>query len=367
MKNFCFVSSSDPNGVTFALNILLELGLRIEVSQDFSLWSETREGFVFDPTHHLELPKWLPALEPGRHFRFIPDKTVYWQHSYPFNYTGVSQNVVLFVRDPRDALYSSRRRNYPDLEFGDYLESADLEVCLTRVKALQLFYRGWYDLGVARVQRFEDLKFQPLAEIRNLVKMMDVDCSDIDIMSAVNLSTSEKAELGEKKFQALTNLQGRKVNFGGQPLEWKSDGMRKGISQAILQTLQTECEIFKYTDYSVGEEIVGTSLSQDFALPTFSNYLLMHRDLYSSEDFRIARYLKVFARHKGRTVEKLSGLLSYTLKSNTISSVILPMRKRFIGKVLALFLRPSISILVKIQDWKKLLGRQICNRVLGKC
>jgi hypothetical protein len=126
MSNLFFVSPMTPNGVTFLLNIFLELRILIFRSDPdrgpADSWVREGRRYTMRQDEYNILRSWLPALSPG-FFTFDSTPSVCWAHPVtPPRYPGF-QNIVV-ARDPRDALYSWWRRLFTkQINFYDFLSA----------------------------------------------------------------------------------------------------------------------------------------------------------------------------------------------------------------------------------------------------
>src|SRR3990167_1068769 len=93
-------------GVAWLVNLLLELDIKTtNVGFGQNHWFSENEFTVIEaePLKHL---KWhLPILHRQEKFVFQKDIEVFWEHRLDFVNQGYRKSV-LFIRDPRDAIYS---------------------------------------------------------------------------------------------------------------------------------------------------------------------------------------------------------------------------------------------------------------------
>ena len=256
LKKFVIVSSHDPNGVTIILNILLELGIRIERDFGASIWEENNHGnFILKPNQS-DLRKWLPALTKYQNFDFDDRYVVYWSHCHSFEYSENDIRIILMVRDPRDALFSSNRRYRPDLKFKTYLMSLDPLLFQNRIKSWKIFYENWLTKKDFLL-KFEEVKLDGIHQINNLLDFMQIKKTRAAIIEAIGESTFKKAQEVESHLRILGEIDSYKVNFAGQVNEWLGAKERLTESNLIRNSL---IGILRYLKY---ETVDKNSYTQD--------------------------------------------------------------------------------------------------------
>src|SRR5262245_29619539 len=98
------VSSASPCGVTFLLNILVELDVLIFAGSLDVFWSLKGSEARPSPSLQRKFGQWIPSLTRER-FQFQDgDAAFSWSHDWPQR-QEVGRRRILFVRDPRDALF----------------------------------------------------------------------------------------------------------------------------------------------------------------------------------------------------------------------------------------------------------------------
>jgi len=213
MKEFQIVSSKFPNGVTYLLNILLELGIKIWRDGPPAFWHQLPDGgWKIDPSQ-IELERHLPSLKFDSTYYFKNDVEVKWCHDWP-NDDNYSIPTILVVRNGKDAIYSDFKRQNLDISFNEFLSSplnssADgfqfihNKWNLPPPEIWALYNLVWMDICKKNgwvVIRFEDLKKDPLTEICKILSFLDLNYSNSEIERAIFLSSFERAYEEEKNY-----------------------------------------------------------------------------------------------------------------------------------------------------------------------
>lgn len=219
-KQILLVSPREPSGATWLINCFLELGIRTFRRSRPDMWQYKDGGWTVT-SHQQVLKKWLPVLSRKDSFAFRDDLEVRWTHEWPSDTTR-QQEIVFFVRDPRDALYSRFRREETDLTFGEYLWFLDPWSLLDKIDNWILFFRSWAMCERVHVVRFEDYKADAIATLGKTLKALGIKVSDADIHRAVEESTFEKAAAAEAQYRQEHPEDEQVINRKGMPREWSA-------------------------------------------------------------------------------------------------------------------------------------------------
>jgi hypothetical protein len=184
------------------------------------MWRREGHTWVLSP-HECILKKWLPILSRKSSFSFRDDLEVRWTHEWPGAMTR-QQEIVLFVRDPRDALYSRFRREDSDLTFPEFLSFLDPWSLLDKIDNWILFLRSWRACERVHLIRFEDYKADAVATLGKTLKALGIEVSDADIHRAVEESTFEKAAAAEAQYHQEHPEDEEVINRKGMPREWSA-------------------------------------------------------------------------------------------------------------------------------------------------
>lgn len=234
MPNYQIISAPYPSGATWLVNCLLELGLRCRTFGAY--WVPTADGGEgLWPLESLQMLLWhLPALHRHQGLRFDAGPTVFWDHRLSFA-RYPARKTVLFVRDPRDAVYSSICRRLNKLE----PEPDELEQWLSQPESWPQYFPAVFDLPAADtlayfylfwlralpadnllVLRFEDAKRQPLECLRQVLEFFELERSEQALEQACQASSFERFQAIEQWMIQRTG-QAKIVNRKGQSQEWK--------------------------------------------------------------------------------------------------------------------------------------------------
>lgn len=217
-RQILLVSPREPSGATWLINCFLELGICTFRKSSPEMWQCKGSAWIVNSHEHV-LKKWLPVLSRKSSFTFREDIEVRWTHEWP-GATTRRQEIVCFVRDPRDALYSRFRREATDLTFKEFLSFLDPWSLLDKVDNWILFVRSWAMCDRVHVVRFEDYKADAVATLGKTLNALGIEVSDADIHRAVEESTFEKAAAAEAQYRQEHPEDEQVINRKGMPREW---------------------------------------------------------------------------------------------------------------------------------------------------
>ena len=165
------VSPQFPCGAAWLANALIELGVMpVELwGFDTTLeWVEDPEGNHLYVAEHWPWRQTLASLKPGARFRFDSAIAATFTHLFPWQIQPAA-DVIVVLRDPRDALYSEWRRQRRNgqldasINFAAFAGRPFHGGPLSNADLLWLHLRCWFEVhaaGQIRVHlvRFEDWK-----------------------------------------------------------------------------------------------------------------------------------------------------------------------------------------------------------------
>ncbi len=227
------VSPREPSGVSWIINGLLELGIRVDlqptVDQIFgtgrqpasAMWLPEADGTWRLHPRASALQKWLPFLSRGERHRFRPIAPVLHVQRLPLQAEQCGP-VVLFVRDLRDALHSLYRRTQPQLTWSEFVEWPHPETLLDAIDHWRLFMESWLDKPQLFVGRFEDYKADATHLLTRIVGFMGLDCTADEIARAADQSSYTAAVAAERRYRELHPHDRQVVNRAGLVGEWES-------------------------------------------------------------------------------------------------------------------------------------------------
>jgi hypothetical protein len=203
------VSCEVPSGAAWLVNCLLEL--------DISVWkpwaTDDREHW-----QHINAMRYryvgdhgwarvLPALVDGREFTFRNECCVRAHHAWPDQFPAV-RKTILFVRDPRDALYSAWHRlkrfgAIPlDQDFPSFCESRYHHYPISWQDYVLLFMRIWLRkierIG-GGIVRFEDYRRDAQGTLARAISSIGITATPSAITRAVEASTVDRVRLEDQR------------------------------------------------------------------------------------------------------------------------------------------------------------------------
>jgi hypothetical protein len=233
-QEFQIVSAPMPSGITWLVNVLLELGIK---TSHQGLNNGDNHWKTADNNEHQIIPtvrehlKWhLPILRNKDTFKFEDNLEVRWEHRLDFASKPIP--TILFTRDGRDAVYSQYCRHYEDkLSFDEFLKRQDIwphhfpdMFGLPAAETWALFNLYWLEMAKItphRVVRFEDTKTNPLKAIQEVLQFLGVQRSRADMLDAIEASSSKKFKEQERLAAQNSGEALRGNNRKGKPYEWK--------------------------------------------------------------------------------------------------------------------------------------------------
>ena len=219
-RKIYLVSPREPSGATWLINCLLELGIMTYRYSPAGMWrNETGRWFLNSPEHILR--KWLPALVDHSSFQFRDDLEVQWMHEW-FTDAYADNDILYFVRDPRDALFSRFKREAPQLSFREFAAFPDVYTLLDKVANWWLYNKTWLAHPRVTVFRFEDYKSDADKTLASVLAALRLQYSDADISRATRCSTFERAAAAERAYRAEHSEDTQLINRSGRPMEWEA-------------------------------------------------------------------------------------------------------------------------------------------------
>jgi len=225
------VSPREPSGATWLINCLLELGVMTYRYSPAGMWRQERGRWLLSP-HERVLRKWLPALSDHASFAFREDVEVQWMHEW-FTAEYAHDEVLYFVRDPRDALYSRYKREAPRLSYAEFAAFPDVYTLLDKVTNWWLYNMTWLTHPRLSVFRFEDYKADAAATLASVLDTLRLEVDSADIERAVRNSTFERAAAAEAAYRAEQPADMQLINRSGQPGEWRAGGSDSAVVDRI--------------------------------------------------------------------------------------------------------------------------------------
>ncbi|ALG75543.1 sulfotransferase domain-containing protein [Azospirillum thiophilum] len=224
-------------GVAWLVNMLLELGIRTthwgtaKGTGGGSPWRECGDGWTLDEPA-LSLLKWhLPILHQDEPLRFRDGLEVVWEHRLDLA-RRPGEAVILYLRDPRDAIHSLYRRNYAHaLGYHAYLDRLDVWpdhfpnlFFLPPPETYLLFTLFWLTVGETvplLTVTFEGMRADPVGTVRRVLAHLGQARPDDGIVRALERSSfhaARQAMLRTSAEQGTERLTAAKGEVG----EWRT-------------------------------------------------------------------------------------------------------------------------------------------------
>jgi len=243
-RKIYLVSPREPSGATWLINCLLELGIIAYRYSPAGMW-RNEKGRWFLNSHEHVLRKWLPALVDHPSFQFRDDLEVQWMHEW---FTGAYANneVLYFVRDPRDALFSRYKREAPELSFREFAAFPDVYTLLDKVTNWWLYNKTWLAHPRVSVFRFEDYKADAERTLASVLAELRLSYSASDISRAAQCSTFERAAAAERAYRAQHPEDTQLINRSGRPMEWRAGEIDGSVVARIERTCADLLAHYRY-------------------------------------------------------------------------------------------------------------------------
>ena len=234
--NIEIVSSACPCGVTYLLNILLELDIKIFAGPEHLFWRKDSESFSVNPLLRKKFGLWVPSLHKAQ-FRFSDcEPAVEWSHTWPYSLTPGTKRIV-FIRDPRDALFSEWRRRKSSTSFRAFIASPMPPLGLNRVDTFALTYALWgvlsrnYADSETLLIRFEDIKQMPELWVKMVLNLVGINRPDEEISRAIEASQTDRVRNHFQASLEKAGLTGKvdEIIGKGKSFEWMTDTERSRI------------------------------------------------------------------------------------------------------------------------------------------
>ena len=248
-------SPREPSGATWLINCLLELGVRTFRYSPGGMWRHDRGRWLLN-SHERLLCKWLPALSDHESFDFRDDVEVQWMHEWRSE-KYVDSQIIYFVRDPRDALYSRYRREAPQLSFAEFAAFPDARTLLDKIVNWKLFNEGWLSHPRLTVVRFEDYKADAARTLRLVLDAMGLQYGPADIVRAVRNSTYDRAAAAERAYRAEHPEDTQIINRSGLPMEWQTGRIDRDVVARIESLCAGLLERLGYSSPAAKHQVIS--------------------------------------------------------------------------------------------------------------
>jgi hypothetical protein len=285
MTKIYLISSREPNGATWLINALLEVGIKTSRRTYGGTWLLNNDGsYKLNPLDDM-LKKWLPILSTKEIFHFRSDIEVEWAHEYP-QIHHKDHKVLYFIRDPRDSLYSRFKRESHNISFAEFIKIPEPTTLLNKIDNWVLFNTYWLNFKDLFICKFEDYKKDEETLFRSILSYLNLDIEKNEIALALENSTFEKAKQCELEFLKNNPDDQETVIRSGKPDQWKLlEGDVKETIVLIEKKTTSLLHKFNYQlDNKESTELCYNDFSPNIELLDFFKNLLFNKDEILKKD-----------------------------------------------------------------------------------
>jgi len=231
-EDYQIVSPPFCCGATWLINALLALEIKV-TNNGFKTghWLKDGDDWLMGDNAKSHLKWHCPVLHEKEKFFFNERVEIVWEHRLDFIKRG-RVPTILFVRDPRDAVYSLYKRNYEkDISFIRYLIKPDEwpdhfpgMFQLPPIETYNFFCSFWIAMSddmPIKIVRFEDVKCHPRKVIKEVLDFLNITRDDDQIDKAIASSGFENAMHAMLKMEKDTGAV-FKTARKGKVNEWKN-------------------------------------------------------------------------------------------------------------------------------------------------
>lgn len=285
-RKIFLVSPREPSGATWLINCFLELGIKTYRNPQNNMWLFSKGYFCLNPDENI-LKKWLPILSRKTQFSFNDDIEVEWTHEWPTSNFSQHQ-VVYFVRDPRDAIFSRYKRENPNQSYREFVEFPDVHTLLDKIDNWCVFNQYWLAFDHIKVFRFEDYKADAKGTLCSVLDSIGFNVSQEKVELAVAESTFEKAAEAERRYLDKHPEDRETINRNGKPGGWREHPEYFEISELIGARSSKLLYRFRYDTIKGGDN----NLCAIPRLRFFSNLISNPSDVISVETGASSRVIE---------------------------------------------------------------------------
>jgi len=289
-------SPVEPSGASWLINCFLELGIKVShkpvvdnvwrhinpAPPPDHIWQRAAcGGYRLHPKAQV-LKQFLPVLSTADVFRFDEDVEVEYVQDLPGS-QHVGGPVVLFVRDPRDSLYSMYRRLQPALDYESFLRFPNPDTLKSRPAHWRLFIQAWIALAGENWFTFEEYKRDPVALLHTVLERAHVARRADEIERSAAASSFERARAAEQSYRAGASGDWEVVNRAGRVGDWIDRSEARQGSRVIerragsvMRRLGYGVETSLLADETDGDDVFTFSCEMDESMLRRSN-LPTHR------------------------------------------------------------------------------------------
>jgi hypothetical protein len=258
------VSPELPCGVAWLANCFLELNIPIwkpwglDIQHYWQRLSPYQYRYNKQQTSFSHI---LPALKTGRAFSFIRRPTPRFSHRWPLTLPD-NNKTILFVRDPRDALYSGWQRQIRNQQietrtpFEVFMSAPYHHYPFANRDYLLLFLRMW-KLVLSEQEhliiRFEDYKGSPRKTLQRVLDFIDINVTEEAINNALLSSDFKNVKTLQDNFSDSADNPKYYSSRAGLALEYRHSynlAMHESVGERFNQLYQW----LGYESYTEGKD-----------------------------------------------------------------------------------------------------------------
>jgi hypothetical protein len=289
-------SPVEPSGASWLINCFLELGIKVShkpvvdnvwrhidpTPPPDHIWQRAAcGGYRLHPKAQV-LKQFLPVLSRVDVFRFDEDVEVEYVQDLP-GAQHVGAPALLFVRDPRDSLYSMYRRVQPALDYEAFLRFPNPDTLSTRPTHWRLFVEAWIALAGENWFTFEEYKRDPAGLLQRVLERAHIARRADEIERAVVESSFERARAAEESYRTSASGEWEVVNRAGRVGDWidrsearPGSGVIERRAGSVMRRLGYDAfdhrdETSVLADEADGDDVCAFSCEMDESLLRHSN------------------------------------------------------------------------------------------------
>lgn len=225
MKIIKIVSSPEPNGMTWLINCLMELGYCCFPGEDLNKsWIKDDVKNTYQQSKLIDqYERWLPNLRNKDSRAFKKNIAFSWGHEWPFEH-NLNEKVIIFVRNPKSSILSNfRRQNLRHIDYNQYVKLINPYSLISIPEHLNLFYESWFEHGKKIIVKFEDAKLNPYRTLKEILEFIGIEVDSNSIERSVAASTSQKAQESEIEYLKRNKYPlSHRVSRLGSTNEWQN-------------------------------------------------------------------------------------------------------------------------------------------------
>ncbi len=232
-KTFILTSPPFSCGLAWLANVLLELEVRTTHWPSQDAWRKVDNGWALDEQAQVLLAWHLPILHRKPALVFRDHVEVLWEHRFDFAASKAVAGTILYLRDPRDAIYSMYLRDWAKdgQTYQFFLYRRDNWrhhfpglFYLPPPETYILFIVYWMTMGEAvpvLTITFEGMRANPEDGVTSVLNFLNIERSDLAIVEALGHSNFQAAKDAMERTAAQQGIV-RQTARSGTVGEWRT-------------------------------------------------------------------------------------------------------------------------------------------------